>query len=210
MAFIFHIWKRLFCKIMRFVVHKKILNLMPLFLLCIALNVSAQMRPNHEGYFDVRSATTILVEQNYTLDARLQLFLSDEALNALNSGVPLTIELSIEIIRSRRFLPDAKEEELEFQFELEYRPLSQRYIVRDVQKGTQDSYATLFSALNKLGKVQDLILIQNSSLDPRANYRFRLQALLSTKQYSAPLRILFFWRNQWDLKSEWYEWLLQR
>ena len=100
--------------------------------------------------------------------------------------------------------------ELEFQFELEYRPLSQRYIVRDVQKGTQDSYATLFSALNKLGKVQNLILIQNSSLDPRASYRFRLQALLSTKQYSAPLRILFFWRDQWDLKSEWYEWQLQK
>jgi hypothetical protein len=185
-------------------------NLLSLILLFSALNVSAQMRPNHEGYFDVRSATTILDQKNYLLDARLQLFLSDEALNALNSGVPLTIELNIEIIRSRRFLPDAKEDELQFQYELEYRPLSQRYIVKDVQGDTQDSYATLFSALNKLGKVQDLILTQNSSLDPQANYRFRLQALLSTKQYSAPLRMLFFWRNQWDLKSEWFEWQLKR
>ena len=109
--------------------------------------------------------------------------------------------------RARRF-PD--KEELQFQYELEYRPLSQRYIVKDVQGGTQDSYATLFSALNKLGKVQDLILTQHSALDPQANYRFRLQALLSTKQYSAPLRMLFFWRDQWDLKSEWYEWQLQR
>ena len=190
--------------------HKILVNLLSLILLFSALSVSAQMRPNHEGYFDVRSATTILDQKNYLLDARLQLFLSDEALNALNSGVPLTIELNIEIIRSRRFLPDAKEDELQFQYELEYRPLSQRYIVKDVQGGTQDSYATLFSALNKLGKVQDLILTQNSSLDPQANYRFRLQALLSTKQYSAPLRMLFFWRNQWDLKSEWFEWQLKR
>ncbi len=190
--------------------HKILVNLLSLILLFSALNVSAQMRPNHEGYFDVRSATTILDQKNYLLDARLQLFLSDEALNALNSGVPLTIELNIEIIRSRRFLPDAKEDELQFQYELEYRPLSQRYIVKDVQGGTQDSYATLFSALNKLGKVQDLILTQNNSLDPQANYRFRLQALLSTKQYSAPLRMLFFWRNQWDLKSEWFEWQLKR
>ena len=190
--------------------HKILVNLLSLILLFSALNVSAQMRPNHEGYFDVRSATTILDQKNYLLDARLQLFLSDEALNALNSGVPLTIELNIEIIRSRRFLPDAKEDELQFQYELEYRPLSQRYIVKDVQGGTQDSYATLFSALNKLGKVQDLILTQNSSLDPQANYRFRLQAFLSTKQYSAPLRMLFFWRNQWDLKSEWFEWQLKR
>ena len=195
---------------MRLNFHKKLVNLISLILFLSALNVSAQMRPNHEGYFDVRSATTILDKQNYLLDARLQLFLSDEALNALNSGVPLTMELNGEIIRSRRFLPDAKEDELQFQYELEYRPLSQRYIVRDVKGDTQDSYATLFSALNKLGKVQDLIVIQNSSLDPLTNYRFRLQALLSTKQYSAPLRMLFFWRNQWDLKSEWFEWQLKR
>ena len=188
----------------------KTLNLLIVCFLGITLNVSAQMRPNHEGYFDVRSATTVLVEGNHMLDSRLQLFLSDEALNALNSGVPLTIELSIEIIRTRRFLPDAKEVELEFQYELEYRPLSQRYIVKNVQNEIQDSYATLFSALNKLGRVQDLILIENSSLEPQSNYRFRMQALLSTKQYSAPLRMLFFWRDQWDLKSEWYEWQLQR
>ena len=188
----------------------KTLNLIIVCFLVITLNVSAQMRPNHEGYFDVRSATTVLVEGNHMLDSRLQLFLSDEALNALNSGVPLTIELSVEIIRTRRFLPDAKEVELEFQYELEYRPLSQRYIVKNVQNEIQDSYATLFSALNKLGRVQDLILIENSSLEPQSNYRFRMQALLSTKQYSAPLRMLFFWRDQWDLKSEWYEWQLQR
>jgi hypothetical protein len=188
----------------------KTLNLIIVCFLGITLNVSAQMRPNHEGYFDVRSATTVLVEGNHMLDSRLQLFLSDEALNALNSGVPLTIELSVEIIRTRRFLPDAKEVELEFQYELEYRPLSQRYIVKNVQNEIQDSYATLFSALNKLGRVQDLILVENSSLEPQSNYRFRMQALLSTKQYSAPLRMLFFWRDQWDLKSEWYEWQLQR
>ena len=190
--------------------YKIFFNFLIVCFLGIALNVSAQMRPNHEGYFDVRSATTILVEDNYMLDSRLQLFLSNEALNALNSGVPLTIELNVEIIRSRRFLPDAKESELEFQFELEYRPLSQRYIVKNVQDETQDSYATLFSALNKLGRVQNLFLMKNSSLEPRSNYRLRLQALLSTKQYSAPLRMLFFWRDQWDLKSEWYEWHLQR
>ena len=96
---------------MRLNFHKKLVNLISLILFLSALNVSAQMRPNHEGYFDVRSATTILDKQNYLLDARLQLFLSDEALNALNSGVPLTIELNIEIIRSRRFMPDAKEDE---------------------------------------------------------------------------------------------------
>jgi len=175
-----------------------------------SFDLLAQMRPNHEGYFDVRSAKSVLIDQTHVLDARLQLFLSDEALNALNSGVPLTIELSIEFIRVRRFMPDDKEIELSFQFELEYKPLSQRYIVRDTVNDTQDSYATLFSALNRLGRIQNLFLVNDNELSNDSSYRMRLQALLSTKQYSAPLRMLFFWRSQWDIKSEWYEWQLQR
>ena len=175
-----------------------------------SFDLLAQMRPNHEGYFDVRSAKSVLIDQTHVLDARLQLFLSDEALNALNSGVPLTIELNIEFIRVRRFMPDDKEIELSFQFELEYKPLSQRYIVRDTVNETQDSYATLFSALNRLGRIQNLFLVNDNELSNDSSYRMRLQALLSTKQYSAPLRMLFFWRSQWDIKSEWYEWQLQR
>jgi len=188
----------------------KVLKFIVLGGIFLSLNISAQMRPNHEGYFDVRSAGTVIAEREHMLDARLQLFLSDEALNALNSGVPLTIELNIELLRIRRFLPDDKEIELSFQYELEYRPLSQRYIVRDVKNASQESYSTLFSALNRLGRIQNLFLFDDNSLISDANYRVRLQALLSTKQYSAPLRMLFFWRSQWDIKSRWYEWQLQR
>ncbi len=144
------------------------------------------------------------------LDARLQLVLSSEALNALNSGVPLTIELQMQVIRSRRFYIDAVDAELAFRFELEYRPISQRYIVRNLNSGDQDSFATLYSALNYLGRIQRLPVIDESLLIPGRDYRVRLRALLATEQYSAPLRLLFFWRDEWQLKSEWYEWKLER
>jgi hypothetical protein len=174
------------------------------------LLVHAQDRPSREGYFDVRSASTTVVEDVIELEARLQLVLSDEALAALDSGVPLTIELKLEIVRERRFLPDATDAELTLRYELEYRPLSQRYIVRNRNSGDQDSFATLYSALNNLGRIQDLPVIDESILVPGASYRMRLQAFLSTQQYPAPLRLLFFWRDQWQLKSEWFEWSLER
>jgi hypothetical protein len=161
------------------------------------------------GYFEVRSASTELVGGVHVLDARLQLVLSSEALNALNSGVPLTIELQVQVIRSRRFYLDALDAELAFRFELEYRPISQRYIVRNLNSGDQDSFATLYSALNYLGRVQRLPVIDESLLIPDRDYRVRLRALLATEQYSAPLRLLFFWRDEWQLKSEWFEWKLE-
>jgi hypothetical protein len=161
------------------------------------------------GYFEVRTASTGLVGGVHMLDARLQLVLSSEALDALNSGVPLTIELQMQVIRSRRFYLDAVDAELAFRFELEYRPISQRYIVRNLNSGDQDSFATLYSALNYLGRVQGLPVIDESLLIPGRDYRVRLRALLATEQYSAPLRLLFFWRDEWQLKSEWYEWKLE-
>ena len=162
-----------------------------------------------EGYFEVRSAATESVDGVHTLDARLQLVLSSEALAALESGVTLTIELQLQVIRSRRFIVDDVEAELALRYELEFLPVSQRYIVRNLNSGDQDSFATLYSALNSLGRVQGLPVIDDALLAADREYRVRLRAMLNTERYPAALRVLFFWRGQWQLQSEWFEWLLE-
>lgn len=170
----------------------------------------AQDDAERQGYFEVRSATTQVEEGVHTLDARLQLVLSSEALAALESGVTLTIELQMQVIRVRRWVPDDVDAELAVRYELEYRPLSQRYIVKNLNSSNQDSFATLYSALNNLGRVQGLPVIDDALLEYGKDYRIRLRAMLNTQQYSAPLRLLFFWRDEWQLQSEWFEWLLER
>ena len=170
----------------------------------------AQENVEREGYFEVRSASTQAIAGVHTLDARLQLVLSSEALAALESGVTLTIEMQLQVIRVKRFLLDSVDAELAIRYELEYRPLSQRYIVRNLNSGDQDSFATLYSALNNLGRVQGLPVIDDALLLPDRDYRLRLRAMLNTQQYPAPLRLLFFWRGQWQLQSEWFEWSLER
>lgn len=181
-----------------------------LFLLFVTGNSVAQDEIQREGYFEVRSAVTKVAEGVHLLDARLQLVLSHGALEALSSGVALRIELQMEVIRERRFYFDATDAELTIRYELEYRPLSQRYLVRNLNSGDQDSFATLYSALNSLGRVQGLPVIDDALLEAGKNYTVRLRALLSTRQYPAPLRLLFFWRSQWQLTSEWFEWPLER
>ena len=170
----------------------------------------AQDAVEREGYFEVRSASTEVVDGVHALDARLQLVLSSEALAALESGVTLTIELQLQVIRERRFMPDDVEAELAVRYELEYSPVSQRYILRNLNSGDQDSFATLYSALNSLGRVQGLPIIDDAVLSADSSYRVRLRAMLNTERYPAALRILFFWRGQWQLQSEWFEWLLER
>jgi hypothetical protein len=170
----------------------------------------AQDAVEREGYFEVRSASTEIVEGVYSLDARLQLVLSSEALAALESGVTLIIELQMQVIRTRRFMLDDIEAELAIRYELEFSPVSQRYIVRNLNSGDQDSFATLYSALNSLGRVQGLPVIDEAVLSSDSTYRFRLRAMLNMERYPAALRVLFFWRGEWQLQSEWFEWLLER
>ncbi len=170
----------------------------------------AQDDVQREGYFEVRSAETQLENGVHTLDARLQLVLSSEALAALESGVTLTIELQMQVIRVRRWVPDDVEAELAVRYELEFLPISQRYIIRNLNSGDQDSFATLYSALNTLGRVQGLPVIDDEVLAADRPYRLRLRAMLNTQRYPATLRLLFFWRGEWQLQSEWFEWLLER
>jgi hypothetical protein len=170
----------------------------------------AQDTVEREGYFEVRTAETEIIDGVHTLDARLQLVLSSEALAALESGVTLTIELQMQVIRERRWLLDDTVAELAVRYELEYRPLRERYIVKNLNSGEQDSFATLYTALNSLGRVQGLPIIDDALLQPGRDYRIRLRAMLNTEQYPATLRLLFFWRGQWQLQSEWFEWSLER
>ena len=179
-------------------------------LLLPAAGTFAQEEVEREGYFEVRSASTTLADGVHRLDARLQLILSSEALNALSSGVPLTIELQTQVIRNRRLYLDSVDAEIAVRFELEYRPLSQRYLVRNLNSGEQESFATLYSALNNLGRIDSLPLVDDSLLTGDRPYRIRVRALLQTQQYPAPLRLLFFWRSEWQLKSKWFEWSLER
>ena len=188
-------------------------RLMPAFFLTLLATGNAVAQdegPDREGYFEVRTAETELVDGVHVLDARMQLVLSSEALRALSSGFTLTIELQAELIRVRRWYIDDVEAELATRYELEYHPLTQRYIVRNLNSGNQDSFATLYSALNNLGRVQGLPLIDDAVLEAGSTYRIRVRALLQTRQYSAPLRMIFFWRGQWQLASEWTEWILER
>jgi hypothetical protein len=187
---------------------------MPVVIACLVVLIVgtglAQDRVEREGYFEVRSATTEVIDGVHLLDARLQLVLSSEALAALESGVTLTIELQMQVIRERRWMTDATEAELAVRYELQYRPLSERYIVKNLNSGEQDSFATLYSALNSLGRVQGLPVIDDALLEADRQYHFRLRAMLNTQQYPATLRLLFFWRGQWQLQSEWFEWSLKR
>jgi hypothetical protein len=178
-------------------------------LLCCALLVTGGPLLAKGGKFDVRSANTGLQDGVYYLAARVDLRLSDEALEALESGVELTVEMQIEVNRNRNLLPDNQVAELSQSYLLRYQPLSQRYLVKNVNSGEQSSHATLFAALSEIGRISTLPVIDEALLKPKGRYEIRMRAVLDRNTLPGPLRLFVFWGDSFRLESEWYTWSLR-
>jgi hypothetical protein len=186
-------------------------TLLVLPLVCCWLGFAAVPAVGQEpdpGRFEVRSASVELKDGVYYLDAWLEYRLSTEAREALEAGVPLRIEIEVEFLRVRRFWFDDSQAALRQTYELQYHALSERYLVLNRNSGEQSSFANLFSALNFLGRVTGLPLIDAALLEQDEPYEIRVRTILSTEDFPGPLQLLAFWRRDWSLRSEWYAWPL--
>ena len=178
-------------------------------LVVLALAPHLAQAQEEPGGFDVRSASIVLESGVYYLDTLIEYRLSSDAREALDAAVPLTVQLEVEFINSRWFWGGENVGNLRQSYQLQYHSLSERYIVRNLNSGEQSTFATLFSALNDLGRVTRLPLIDAALLDPNQNHDVRIRALLSTEDMPGPLRFLAFWRRDVAQRSDWYRWQLE-
>lgn len=170
----------------------------------------AQEEPlDDPGYFEVRSARVDLDQDVYFLTSRIEYRLSTEAREALDSGLPLTIRVEVEILARRRFWVDTEQAGLNQLYRLEYHALTERYIVTNVNSGDESTFGSLFAALNRIGRIDRLPVIDRALLDAERGHDIRVRAVLDTEQLPGPLRLLAFWRRDWSLGSEWYRWQLE-
>ena len=159
--------------------------------------------------FEIRSAYAELENKVYFLHARINYPLSKQALEALQSGVELNFQLRIEVNRVRRFIPDANVATLLQRYQLRFNALVNRYVVRNLNSGGQQSFASLDAALGFLGRVSDLPILDKALLQSGRKYILKLQVELDVRRLPAPIQLLAFWLDDWRLTSAWYTWPLQ-
>lgn len=158
--------------------------------------------------FKVLSATTHLKNGVYLLDADIRYRFGKEPREALHNGVPLTIELEIEIVRRREWLWDESVASLQQFYRLEYYALSRQYVVVNLNSGELKNFPTFETAIEFLGRIRDFPLLDASLLKPDASYYVWLRASLDIYALPAPLQLLAYFSRDWSLTSEWYTWPL--
>jgi hypothetical protein len=157
----------------------------------------------------VESTSTHLSNGVLMLDARIHYSLSNKALEALYNGVPLTLELDIRVLRQRRYLWDEEVARLRQRYRLRYHPLTEQYLVKNLNTDNQQSYETLEAALGALGHIEDFPMLDKRLLDSNERYTAQLRVGLDIESLPAPLRPLAYLSPSWRLSSDWYSWPLE-
>ncbi len=162
-----------------------------------------------DGRFEVRSADLGLTDGVYHLNARLELPITPAVKQGLADGVPLSLQLELSIERSRRLLPNANVAELVQRYQLQYNAVSARYVLRNVNSGEQETFATVEDALARMSQVKDVPVLDKSFIENGPRYEANVRAKIDYGAVPLTVRILMFWVDDWHRESEWYTWTLQ-
>ncbi len=162
-----------------------------------------------EGRSEVRSADLELKDGVYHLNARVDLPVGDAVRRGLAEGVPLSVELDLDVERVRQLLPNSRVAELTQRYHLQYNAVSARYILRNDNSGQQQSLGTVDAALELLSEVRGLPVLDKALLSPDRRYEASVRAKIDYGSVPFSLRVLMFWVSEWHRETDWYTWTLQ-
>jgi hypothetical protein len=162
-----------------------------------------------EGRFEVRSADLELKDGVYHLNARLDLPVSDAVRRGLTEGVPLSLELDLDIKRVRQLLPNSSVAELTQRYHLQYNGVSARYILRNDNSGQQESLGTIDEAIEHLSEVHSLPALDKALIARDRRYEANVRAKIDFGSVPFTMRLLMFWVSDWHRECDWYAWTFQ-
>jgi hypothetical protein len=159
----------------------------------------------------VRSASLTLdsAQDVYELNAKVEITLPEDARKGIEAGLTLRFVYEIALSRVRGYWPDANVAELEQAYELSYHALSQRYLLRNLNTGEQQDFGSLQAALEQLGDVRGLPVIDADLVKDDGRYEVSLRAVIDLSTTPAALQWLLFWTDDWSAASEWFTWPLR-
>ncbi len=181
-------------------------GLLTLFVLC-SVSFAARSFAEENG-FRVSSAETDLVDEVFLLDARIECTLTPRVEEALENGLPLAIEIEVEVLRDYFGVWRQPIAHLAQRYQLRYHALTRQYRVTQLNNGEERHYSNLELALEALGTLRALPMLDRRLLKLGADYQARLRARLDIESLPVPLRVSAYLSDDWRLTSAWYQWPL--
>ncbi len=153
---------------------------------------------------NIRSADLVAVEDEYALNADIDLKFNDEVEQAVNKGFELNFLIEFQLITPRKYWFDDEIKTVSQRVVLGYHALSRQYLV--IRGDQQKTFATLAEAQQDLATVRDLKVMQKSELEKGLTYRAILLMRLDHKKLPKSLQVDALGSNDWKMSSQRFEW----
>ena len=144
----------------------------------------------------------------YYSDIRIPFKLEERQIEALESGLALTFELSFLIIDSRNWRLDRDIGELSQGYSLRRNAFTGRYLVTNLNIGTEITLSSVEEVTSFLSEIKNIPLVDDSILDIDKTYIVTLKASIRAKEISQWIKTISFWSEGLDTEFEEIEWNL--
>ncbi|MDA0824632.1 MAG: DUF4390 domain-containing protein [Proteobacteria bacterium] len=162
------------------------------------------------GTAAVISANSDVVNNMLVVSAELDFVFSEDAMEALRSGIALFIDVDFRIKRQRRFIWDTKVVHLSRRSRIERHALTDRYVVTDMATDERRIHNSLDEAIADLEKIREIPLSNETNFDPACDYRIGVRARLDLESLPGPIRPMAYISPSWRMSSGWYQWTRPR
>jgi len=159
--------------------------------------------------FKIKNFSSRQVDGQYLMDAEIDYRFSDKAIEALLNGVPLTLEVHVQLRDSKAWIWQKDLIDLRLRYRLRYLALASVYQVVDLQSDTHQNFHTQRSALEALGELRGVPLVYQDRLKQGRSYRLSLRSRLDIEALPLPLRPIAYVTSAWKLSSDWSEWVIR-
>lgn len=172
-------------------------------LLIIALFFSASSVAAEAVAFS-KPQLSVTEDQFYlVLHGNLGFTFSQAALEALDNGLPLTISTEISIVDPGKWFWNKEIWSANYSQQIYYHALSQQYLVKDIQSSYPTAALSRGAAIQALGDIKRLKLVENSVLGSMERYEVQLTTHLDINSLPTPLRPLAYLSEDWRLQGKW-------
>lgn len=160
--------------------------------------------------FVVKDVQTSDDGEMLVMDANIDYGFSEEALEALDNGVPLTLQVHVQLRGADDWVWDDSLVDQRLRYIIRYKPLSERYLVSQLPSAGGTSYVTRDAAITALGEIQGLQLVSKERLQERGGaFEIHVKASLDIEELPLPLKPMAYLFPSWKLSSGWTKWPLE-
>ena len=179
-------------------------------LLAALLLVLCWVPASQAGNITLTAANEHLTNDMVMIDADADFQFSEDAIKAINSGVPITIEFDIHITRPRRLLWDAELISAHREYVIERHALSKQYIIADQITGERRIHGSLALASDDLGRIRDLPIAEARQLGEEQTLEVAMRVRLAIRSLPGPLIPVAYISPGWHMSSGWFRWQIQQ